>query len=236
MVGRGSPSPGRLFHGRDRWFESGSLQRRVYCELGGAWRATPSSSRRSKSAAASAARCASIVGSSTPPWRSGRCPRNGSRHRRAGFPSRGHHRLHHAVLRAWSCSTWPARSPCSICRRGWRTSSGWAYDGRAARRSEPQAATAISRNSCFSHIPHSLRPAISLSGDSCRRIVRSSCRWIARNVLSSCTEVRFPIAEGTEFEPALENVRAIVEAHPRVLADPASSVLLAAQPKTRSRS
>jgi hypothetical protein len=48
--------------------------------------------------------------------------------------------------------------------------------------------------------------------------------------------VRFPIAEGTEFEPALENVRAIVEAHPRVLADPASSVLLAAQPKTRSRS
>jgi small conductance mechanosensitive channel len=39
-------------------------------------------------------------------------------------------------------------------------------------------------------------------------------------------EVRFRIAEGTEFEPALENVRAIVEAHPRVLADPAPSVLL----------
>src|ERR1700730_6673233 len=33
---------------RNRKFESISLQRRVYCELGGAWRATPSSSRRSK--------------------------------------------------------------------------------------------------------------------------------------------------------------------------------------------
>jgi hypothetical protein len=39
-------------------FESISLQRPVYCEPDGAWRATPSSSRRSKSAAASAARCA----------------------------------------------------------------------------------------------------------------------------------------------------------------------------------
>jgi hypothetical protein len=32
--------------------------------------------------------------------------------------------------------------------------------------------------------------------------------------------------EGTELEPAVEKVRAIVEAHPRVLADPAPSVLL----------
>ena len=30
----------------------------------------------------------------------------------------------------------------------------------------------------------------------------------------------------TELEPAIEKVRAIVEAHPRVLADPAPSVLL----------
>lgn len=39
-------------------------------------------------------------------------------------------------------------------------------------------------------------------------------------------EVRFRTAEGTELEPALEHVRAIVEAHPRVLADPAPRVLL----------
>jgi hypothetical protein len=39
-------------------------------------------------------------------------------------------------------------------------------------------------------------------------------------------EVRFRTAEGTELEPAVEKVRAIVEAHPRVLADPAPSVLL----------
>jgi small conductance mechanosensitive channel len=39
-------------------------------------------------------------------------------------------------------------------------------------------------------------------------------------------KVRFRIPEGTELEPAIEKVRAIVEAHPRVLADPAPSVLL----------
>jgi small conductance mechanosensitive channel len=39
-------------------------------------------------------------------------------------------------------------------------------------------------------------------------------------------EVRFRIAESTRLEPAIENVRAIVEANPRVLADPAPSVLL----------
>jgi small conductance mechanosensitive channel len=39
-------------------------------------------------------------------------------------------------------------------------------------------------------------------------------------------EVRFRIPEGTELDPAIEKVRAIVEAHPRVLADPAPSVLL----------
>jgi small conductance mechanosensitive channel len=39
-------------------------------------------------------------------------------------------------------------------------------------------------------------------------------------------EVRFRTAEGAELEPAMEKVRAIVEAHPRVLADPAPSVLL----------
>jgi small conductance mechanosensitive channel len=39
-------------------------------------------------------------------------------------------------------------------------------------------------------------------------------------------EVRFRTAEATELEPAIEKVRAIVEAHPRVLADPAPSVLL----------
>jgi small conductance mechanosensitive channel len=39
-------------------------------------------------------------------------------------------------------------------------------------------------------------------------------------------EVRFRTAEGTELEPAMEKVRAIVEAHSRVLADPAPSVLL----------
>jgi small-conductance mechanosensitive channel len=38
--------------------------------------------------------------------------------------------------------------------------------------------------------------------------------------------VRFRTAEGTELEPALEKIRAIVEAHPRVLADPAPRVLL----------
>jgi small conductance mechanosensitive channel len=39
-------------------------------------------------------------------------------------------------------------------------------------------------------------------------------------------EVRFRIPEGTELEPAIEKVRAAVEARPRVLADPAPSVLL----------
>jgi small conductance mechanosensitive channel len=39
-------------------------------------------------------------------------------------------------------------------------------------------------------------------------------------------EVRFRIPEGTELEPAIENVRAILEAHPRVLDEPAPSVLL----------
>ena len=40
-------------------------------------------------------------------------------------------------------------------------------------------------------------------------------------------EVRFRTAEGTELKkPAIEKVRAIVEAHPRVLAAPAPSVLL----------
>jgi small conductance mechanosensitive channel len=39
-------------------------------------------------------------------------------------------------------------------------------------------------------------------------------------------EVRFRIPEGIELEPAIEKVRAIVEAHPRVLADPAPRVLL----------
>jgi small conductance mechanosensitive channel len=38
-------------------------------------------------------------------------------------------------------------------------------------------------------------------------------------------EVRFPVAEGTEPERAIEQVRAIVKAHPRVLADPAPVVL-----------
>jgi small-conductance mechanosensitive channel len=37
--------------------------------------------------------------------------------------------------------------------------------------------------------------------------------------------VRFRIAEGTEPERAIEKIRAIVKAHPRVLADPAPSVL-----------
>jgi hypothetical protein len=35
-----------------------------------------------------------------------------------------------------------------------------------------------------------------------------------------------PIPEGIELEPAIEKVRPIVEAHPRVLADPAPRVLL----------
>ncbi|HEX3521782.1 MAG TPA: mechanosensitive ion channel domain-containing protein [Stellaceae bacterium] len=39
-------------------------------------------------------------------------------------------------------------------------------------------------------------------------------------------EVRFRIPEGTELDPAIKKVRAIVEAHPRVLPDPAPSVLL----------
>jgi small conductance mechanosensitive channel len=39
-------------------------------------------------------------------------------------------------------------------------------------------------------------------------------------------EVRFRIAEGTEFEPVMEKIRAIGGAHPRVLADPAPTVLL----------
>ena len=39
-------------------------------------------------------------------------------------------------------------------------------------------------------------------------------------------EVRFRTAEGTKLEPAIEKVRAIVEAHPHVLADPAPRVLL----------
>ena len=39
-------------------------------------------------------------------------------------------------------------------------------------------------------------------------------------------EVRFRIPEGTDLDQAIEKVRAIVEAHPRVLADPPPSVLL----------
>jgi small conductance mechanosensitive channel len=39
-------------------------------------------------------------------------------------------------------------------------------------------------------------------------------------------EVRFRIPEGIELDPAIEKVRAIVEAHPHVLADPAPSMLL----------
>jgi len=39
-------------------------------------------------------------------------------------------------------------------------------------------------------------------------------------------EVRFRTAERTKLEPAIEKVRAIVEAHPHVLADPAPRVLL----------
>jgi small conductance mechanosensitive channel len=39
-------------------------------------------------------------------------------------------------------------------------------------------------------------------------------------------EVRFRVPGGIELDPAIEKVRAIVEAHPRVLADPAPSVLL----------
>jgi small conductance mechanosensitive channel len=39
-------------------------------------------------------------------------------------------------------------------------------------------------------------------------------------------EVRFPIAEESNIEPAIEKVRAIVETDPRVLGDPAPSVLL----------
>jgi small conductance mechanosensitive channel len=39
-------------------------------------------------------------------------------------------------------------------------------------------------------------------------------------------EVRFPVAEGTALDPAVEKVRAVVKAQPRVLADPAPSILL----------
>jgi small conductance mechanosensitive channel len=39
-------------------------------------------------------------------------------------------------------------------------------------------------------------------------------------------ELRFRIAEATEIEPLIHRMRAIVEGHPRVLTDPASSVLL----------
>ena len=39
-------------------------------------------------------------------------------------------------------------------------------------------------------------------------------------------DVRFRTAETTELEPAIEKVRTIVEAHPRVVADPVPSVLL----------
>jgi small conductance mechanosensitive channel len=39
-------------------------------------------------------------------------------------------------------------------------------------------------------------------------------------------ELRFRLPEGTGLEPAIEKVRAIVEAHPRVLADPGPNVLL----------
>jgi small conductance mechanosensitive channel len=39
-------------------------------------------------------------------------------------------------------------------------------------------------------------------------------------------EVRFRTAEGAELEPVIEKVSVVVEAHPRVLADPAPSVLL----------
>jgi hypothetical protein len=40
------------------------------------------------------------------------------------------------------------------------------------------------------------------------------------------TEVRFQIAADTEIEPAVEQVRTIVRADPRVLGDPLPSVLL----------
>jgi small conductance mechanosensitive channel len=39
-------------------------------------------------------------------------------------------------------------------------------------------------------------------------------------------ELRLPVADGTELEPAVAKVQAAVEAEPRVLADPAPSVLL----------
>jgi small conductance mechanosensitive channel len=39
-------------------------------------------------------------------------------------------------------------------------------------------------------------------------------------------ELRLPVADGTELEPAIAKVRAAVEAQPRVLADPAPSILL----------
>jgi small conductance mechanosensitive channel len=39
-------------------------------------------------------------------------------------------------------------------------------------------------------------------------------------------DVRFRTADRTKLDPAIGKVRAIVEAHPRVLADPAPSVLL----------
>ena len=40
------------------------------------------------------------------------------------------------------------------------------------------------------------------------------------------SEVRFQIADGTELDPAIEQVRSFVRADPRVLADPAPTVLL----------
>jgi small conductance mechanosensitive channel len=39
-------------------------------------------------------------------------------------------------------------------------------------------------------------------------------------------EIRFPVTEGTVLDPAMAKVRAAVEAEPRVLADPAPTVLL----------
>ena len=54
---------------------------------------------------------------------------------------------------------------------------------------------------------------------------------------SPCRRGALPDREGTKLEPAIEKVRAIVEAHPHVLLDPAPRVLLdCSGPKTRSRS
>ena len=50
-------------------------------------------------------------------------------------------------------------------------------------------------------------------------------------------EVRFRIAEGAELEPAIEKVRATVDAHPRVLPTLRQACRsIARWPKTRSRS